>query len=95
MRRVSTDKAKEFYDNAVNIWRSYNEYTVYPLDSALTINNLGILYQETGNYQEAEKYLNDSLKTRQKLVGENHPHIAQSMTNLGNLYHEMGDYKQS
>ena len=89
------DKAKEFYNYAMDIWRSWPNYEMYPLESAVTVNNLGILYQEIGNYQDAEKHLKNGLEIRQKLLGENHPVVAQSMGNLGKLYNEIGDYNNA
>jgi tetratricopeptide (TPR) repeat protein len=89
------DKAEEFYNHSMKLWESYFNYHTYPLESAVTVNNLGILYHKIGNYQDAEKYLNNALEKRHKLLGENHPVVAQSMINLGKLYHEMGDYNKA
>ena len=48
-----------------------------------------------GDYNEAKSLLEKALETRKIQLGENHPHVAQSMTNLGKLYHEIGNYAEA
>ena len=54
--------------------------------------NLGRLYRDMGNYEEARHNLEKALEIRQELLGENHLDVAQSMTNLGKLYRDMGNF---
>jgi tetratricopeptide (TPR) repeat protein len=89
------DKAEEYYNKAIKTWKSYQNYKMYPLESAATLNNLGILYQEIGKLRDAEIYLEKGLEIRKKVLGENHLEVARSMANLGKLYHEMENYDKA
>jgi hypothetical protein len=43
------------------------------------------LYKDQSRYADAEPLLKRSLAIREKALGPNHPHVAQSLNNLGNL----------
>ena len=88
---------KEFYNHAMTFGKiMMANYHTYPLESAVTLNNLGILSTtKLETIEDGEKYLNNALEIRQKLLGENHPVVAQSMINLGKLYNEIGDYNKA
>ena len=58
---------------------------MYPLDSVITISNLGNYIKRLEIIEAAELYLKNALEIRQELLGENHPNVAQSMTNLGKI----------
>ncbi|HZH32001.1 MAG TPA: CHAT domain-containing protein [Pyrinomonadaceae bacterium] len=59
------------------------------------LNNLATLYQETGDYVGAEKYLLRSLALREQLLGRDHPHTAITLNNLATLYRVKGDLKRA
>jgi tetratricopeptide (TPR) repeat protein len=42
-------------------------------DTALSMNNLGLLYKSIGRYSEAEPLLLHSLEIKQKILGDEHP----------------------
>jgi tetratricopeptide (TPR) repeat protein len=52
---------------------------------ANTLNILGCLLEEMGNFDEAVKMYNTSLKIRQQIFPEDHPEIANSLHNVGSL----------
>ena len=62
-------------------------------DYASSLNNLGVLYKNMGDYKAAEPYYKKALEIRKKVLGEEHPDYASSLFNLGLLYYDMGDYK--
>ena len=49
-------------------------------------------YRAQGNYAEAEPFYRRSLAIREKVLGPEHPDVAQSLNNLALLYHDQGHY---
>ena len=48
------------------------------------------LYQNEGKYEEAEPLFQRALTIREKVLGPEHPHTAQSLNNLAILYYKQG-----
>ena len=69
--------------------RSYGER--HP-NYASSLNNLAMLYRETGDYAAAEPLFRQALEIRRAALGEGHPDYAISLNSLASLYHVMGDY---
>ncbi|NEQ84131.1 MAG: CHAT domain-containing protein, partial [Moorea sp. SIO2I5] len=59
------------------------------------LNNLALLYQFMGKYQQAEPLYSQALEMRRRLLGNQHPDVADSLNNLGLLYQFMGRYQQA
>ena len=57
------------------------------------MNNLAELYRKQGKYEAAEPLYVDALAMWKKLLGEEHPDVAQSMNNLAALYYSQGKYE--
>ena len=57
---------------------------------AATLNNLALLYQAQGRYDEAEPLLKRSHAIWEKALGPGHPHVATSLNNLAALYQAQG-----
>jgi tetratricopeptide (TPR) repeat protein len=62
----------------------------YP-DYADTLNDLGLLLYDKGDYESSERLLRESLAMKQKLLGEKHPEIATSLNNLAEVLQNKGD----
>jgi tetratricopeptide (TPR) repeat protein len=62
---------------------------------ALTLNNLGIVYERQGDYGEAEGLHQRALATREKALGRDHPDVAQTLSNLANVYNAQGRYGEA
>jgi len=60
---------------------------------AYTLHQLGIIYQDQGNYEEAKKIYYESLKMAKKL--ENRSLIANSQHHLGNIHYLQGNYREA
>lgn len=58
---------------------------------AAATNNLGALYFWMGDYQKAMPTIQDGLKQRLELLGENHPDVANSYLDLGCVEFKLGD----
>jgi CHAT domain-containing protein len=59
------------------------------------LNNLAILYQQMGRYNDAEPLYQKSLTIREQQLGKNHPDVADSLHNLAYLYQEMDRYNEA
>jgi tetratricopeptide (TPR) repeat protein len=65
-------------------------------DTLATINNLGMLYYDKGDYKQSESYYLRALEANELLLGpEDHPDKIPTIGNLGRLYCNKGDYEQA
>uniref|UniRef100_A0A0G4F4S4 Uncharacterized protein n=1 Tax=Chromera velia CCMP2878 TaxID=1169474 RepID=A0A0G4F4S4_9ALVE len=55
------------------------------------LNNLGLLLQDQGDLQGAEKLLREALEVRRQTLGDRHPHTLISINHLGMLLNDQGD----
>ena len=65
------------------------------IDVATSYNNLGLVYQDTGELQQAKDYLQHAMNIRIHVLGPNHIDVATSYNNLGMLYEAMGELEQA
>nr|MDZ7999968.1 FxSxx-COOH system tetratricopeptide repeat protein [Aulosira sp. DedVER01a] len=63
--------------------------------AALLLAKTGYYLQERGQYSEAEPLYQKALSLRQRLLGEEHPHVAISYNNLALLYKSRGRYSEA
>lgn len=63
-------------------------------DYALSVHNLGVLFEKTKKYPEAEKLLLEALEI-QKVVSDQHPDYAFSLGNLAFLYSKTRQYAKA
>ena len=59
------------------------------------MNNLALLYLETGNYKQAEPLFQQAREITHKTFGDAHPVLATTLNNLAGLYRRIGDIKQA
>jgi len=62
---------------------------------AMTLNSLGVLYRELGEYEQAEALCRQALHIQRTILGEQHPEVATSFNNLAVLSRELGDTQQA
>ena len=55
----------------------------------MSLNNLGLLYHNQGNYAEAEPLYKRSLAIWEKNLGPEHPKVATSLENYADLLRKM------
>ena len=60
-------------------------------DTLSSVNNLGILLSDKGDYAEAEEMHRRALTGREKVLGPNHPDTLSTINNLGSLLNAKGD----
>jgi tetratricopeptide (TPR) repeat protein len=61
-------------------------------DVALSYNNLGLAYDNKGEYDRGIEYYEKSLKIYLEKLGHDHPDVALSYNNLGTAYYNKGEY---
>jgi tetratricopeptide (TPR) repeat protein len=61
-----------------------------PLNVAIILNNLALLYQDQGRYAEAAPLFRRSLAIVEKALGPEHPKTAGALRNLAELYRVQG-----
>ena len=63
---------------------------------AMFYGNFAIVYSVKGDFENAAKYYEKSLREKIRIFGENHPHVALDYQNMGVLFGEhLGDYKRA
>ncbi|RMH21026.1 MAG: hypothetical protein D6696_06745 [Acidobacteria bacterium] len=63
----------------------------HDLEAAAALNGLGLALEDLGRLAEAEETLLQALATYERLLGAEHPDLADVLSNLGQLYHDRGD----
>lgn len=54
-------------------------------------NNIGVVYDDLGEYDKALEYYNKALEISKEVLGENHRDTAASYNNIGVVYGKLGD----
>ena len=68
---------------------------LYTRKKAFVYNNLGMVYHQLGQYDEAINYHNQALAIKKELAGDNTLTIDNSKSNIANVYRDMGDYEMA
>ncbi len=61
-------------------------------DTAISYNNIALLYNKMGDYPKALSYHHKALVIKEKVVGKEHLGTATSYNGIGSLYDTLGDY---
>ena len=64
-------------------------------DTATSYNNIGLTYDNLGDYTKALEYYFKALDVYEKVLGEEHPYTATSYNNIGLTYHSQEDYTKA
>lgn len=60
-----------------------------------TFSSLGIVYNATGNFKEAERYFFESLRRREITQGKDHYRVGATKNNIGLMYDLMGEHEKA
>jgi tetratricopeptide (TPR) repeat protein len=60
-------------------------------DFAFTLNDLGLMLYDKGEYDRSEQLLRESMAMNRLLLGDKHPEIATSLNNIASVLHDKGD----
>ena len=58
-------------------------------------NNIGVVYNDLGDYDKALEHHNKALEIQKDVLGEKHRDTASSYNNIGCVYDNMGDYDKA
>jgi eukaryotic-like serine/threonine-protein kinase len=87
LRLNREDKARPLLEQALAVGRrSLGEHPRV----ARSLNDLGVLLREKGDYAAAQPYLEESLAMRRRLLGNEHADVAVTLVELGRLYADRG-----
>lgn len=64
-------------------------------DVAKQLNNLALICQNQGMYDEVEKYYRRALEIYEKKLGPDDPNVAKTKNNLSSAYLKQGKYRVS
>ena len=59
------------------------------------INNMAVIYNNQGDYEQATLFYTRALEASDRLVGSEHPSTLTTVANLAGLYLDKGDYRQA
>jgi tetratricopeptide (TPR) repeat protein len=76
--------------SAVSTQRQLRGSEPHP-DLAEAINDLALLHEQLGNYDQSEQLFVESLAMKRRLFGEQHPEIANALENLASALEDKGD----
>ncbi len=65
------------------------------MDTASSVNNLGILLLLQGRHDEALPVLEEAVDISRRVGGDRHPELARSLENLGNVYYRMHEFDRT
>ena len=65
------------------------------LDVAKTRENMAIIYQDQGHYDQALEIYKSVLETKMRVGGHEHPDVASSYSNIGVVYRKKGQYERA
>lgn len=85
-------QAIQYYEHATSFWVKHSKDKAAYLSYARLLNNLGVCYDQLGNYRFAVRYYEDALYIRQRLLGRSDPLSIQSQYNLAELARVQQDY---
>ncbi|MCS6804680.1 MAG: serine/threonine-protein kinase [Acidobacteriota bacterium] len=89
--RGNTITAREILDKGAE--KIGKELKGQPEVQATMMDTMGRVYQSLGLYDQAAPLLEEALKRRQQMLGEEHLDVASSLDSLGGLWHDKGQYE--
>jgi serine/threonine protein kinase/Tfp pilus assembly protein PilF len=86
------DKAQPLLEKALAIGRAAGRQDAR---LAQSLNDLGVLLLEKGDFGAAGPVLEEALALRRRVLGERHPEVAVTLVELGRLYGDQGFYRRA
>lgn len=66
------------------------------LDIASSLNNIGLIYSDQGNLEQALEFYNQSLEIKKTIQGDKpHKNIAVTLNNIGVIYKKQGNLEKA
>ena len=89
----SLNIAMEYCQEALEIRKK--ELGPNHVDVAMSYNNLGLVYNDTGDLEKAKEYYQLAVKIYKQQFGPNHVNVATSYNNLGVVHRKTGDLEKA
>lgn len=64
-------------------------------NTAISYNNIGLVYKKLGDYDKALEYYFKDLTINERILGNEHSDIATSYNNIGGVYYSKGNYNKA
>jgi tetratricopeptide (TPR) repeat protein/tRNA A-37 threonylcarbamoyl transferase component Bud32 len=93
MQRQDYAAAEALARKALDIRRAVTETET--MDTALLLNNIGVLILLQGRYDEALPVLQEAVDLTRRVAGDRHPELAKALENLGNVYYRQREYDRT
>ncbi|MBD2442030.1 tetratricopeptide repeat protein [Dolichospermum sp. FACHB-1091] len=90
-RQKELTLAQEYLEKAIVLQTKFQKLEAL----ATSLNNLAVLYESQGRYNDAEPLYLQSLDIRKHQLGNDHLDVAQSLNNLAVLYESQGRYNDA
>lgn len=91
-RKGNFEQAMEMYQKSLDMARGAGDET----DLATSLNDIGMIYLDTGEYQKALNYLKESLAIRERLFADiYHEDLAVSLYNVGLAYFMTDSFQEA
>jgi len=90
MSQLAYKEAGEYYQEAAELLPAGNDEIL-----ADYLNKAAKSFWKGDQYNEAVSLLKQVLAIREKILGQEHPDVASSLSNLAGLYKAQGDYEQA
>jgi len=93
-RRISQfEKAIDYFNKAIEIVDYHKLNNTYAY--AITLNNMGLLYQDLHDIKKAEKYFLAALEINTKVLGEKDESVGENLKNLSSIKAIEGKYNEA
>ncbi|KAI8491493.1 hypothetical protein Bbelb_306930 [Branchiostoma belcheri] len=91
------EKAREFFEQALKMYRTLHGQTTPHLHTALVLENVGNTWEKSGDNVKAISYYEEALKIMEDVWGKStaHPNIAKVVGNLGSACRKAGKHTKS
>ena len=83
--------AEQYFNRAIVLQTQFQQQDAL----ANSLNNLALLYESQGRYNDAEPLYLQSLDIWKRQLGDDHPDVATSLNNLAELYRSQGRYNDA
>ncbi|GAB5565951.1 MAG: hypothetical protein Wins2KO_30140 [Winogradskyella sp.] len=94
MNKGNYEEAQNHFNEALQILEEVNRPNA-ELDKINILNNLAVVYQSIGKYEQAKTIYDKILNKKKALLTENNSDYAKSLMNYGNLLNESGQYYEA
>ncbi|CAH1776888.1 unnamed protein product [Owenia fusiformis] len=86
------DKALQILEDSYEMSKKIHSNNNHP-NVAVSLNNIGSVYDNMGKHTLARKYFEDSLSMYRKIHGSAaHPDLARSLNNVGSVHRQLGEH---